>query len=1300
SVSGTVWFDSDVDGVIGGSEYALEGVELSVTWQGIDGVPSSDDVGYTVTTDPAGWFLVERLPAGVYTVVVTPSSLPVGMRATYDADGAATAGTITLSLGSGEDLLDQDFGYAGNGAFGDRVWLDSDGDGAEDVGEPGLVGVPIQLTWPGEDGFLGGADDELFLTTTASDGQYLISNMPPGEYEIEVLGGLPGAAVNTYDEDGGGDSTATVNLADLEYHLSADFGFHGTASIGDMVWWDMNSDGSFDAGEPGISSVAVELVFEGLDGVIGNSDDLTFATVTDSAGAFLFTDLPAGDYEIWISGNLPAGVVQTFDEDGGGDGYSLVPGLTVDELHLTADFGFAGTSAVGDLVWLDIDSDGAPGIAEPGIPAVSIDLTWHGGDGVASTSDDVTLATTTDVNGFYSFNDLPGGGYDVVVDPTSLPPGVSQTYDSDGLLTGNRATLSLLGGASDDAQDFGYDGGSSIGDRVWFDRSGDGVFGGDEYGIAGVSIDVIWAGPDDVHATVDDETFNVVTDVSGTYGISNLPPGQYAVVVDGASLPSGMAQTYDEDGVLDNQTIFTLADGEHHDTADFGYRGSGEIGDLVWFDWNGDGFLDAGEPGLPLQTVSLSAAGTDGLLQTADDETYTTVTDANGLYVFSSLPPGDYLVEVTGSITAHASNTSDEDGDANSQTVVTLGDGVVHISADYGYRGSAQIGDLVWLDLDADGIADADDPGVPGVEVTVTWFGGDGASGGGDDVVGAVTMTDAAGSYVADGLPSGDHGVAITSGIPAGLDPISDNDGVADGHTVVSGLGAVGADLDVDFGYSGSGTTGGVVWWDLNDDQLLESSEPGMEGVNVAATWAGFDGLFGTADDASLAAVTDNAGEYRFVYLPPGLFEIVVATDGMPAGVVQSADPDAVLDASSAVSIDPFGEVLGQDFGFRGDSSASGHVWHDVDSNGVHEATEPGVTDVLLSLTYLGSDGTVGGGDDISFTAATGAGGEFNAIGLPAGTFEIHADPATLAEGLTFAGDSDGGDPESTSIVLDSVTPGTDIDFLVVGDSTLGGTVWNDRNGNELIDDDEVGVGGISVTVSWSHPAGDVSIPLVTDAFGQYSIAGLPPGLYEAEIDMTTAPLGMEPTTGTNWPVVVGVSETENADFGIALMLDIGSTVWIDDNGDGVVDEGEAGIPNVTVNLYNEIGLLVAITETDADGLYLFEGLYPGVYTVGIASESVPSHLRASTDRDGDVDLITVIDVTGGNHALDANFGFQAVDQLPVTGFRMQEILALGLLFLLLGAVLVLSAPLLRRRGPGLVSPPFGGKVPPGVARG
>ncbi|MCP3993771.1 MAG: isopeptide-forming domain-containing fimbrial protein, partial [bacterium] len=46
SVSGTVWFDSDVDGVIGGSEYALEGVELSVTWQGIDGVPSSDDVGY------------------------------------------------------------------------------------------------------------------------------------------------------------------------------------------------------------------------------------------------------------------------------------------------------------------------------------------------------------------------------------------------------------------------------------------------------------------------------------------------------------------------------------------------------------------------------------------------------------------------------------------------------------------------------------------------------------------------------------------------------------------------------------------------------------------------------------------------------------------------------------------------------------------------------------------------------------------------------------------------------------------------------------------------------------------------------------------------------------------------------------------------------------------------------------------------------------------------------------------------------------------------------------------------------
>ncbi|MDJ0953624.1 MAG: SdrD B-like domain-containing protein, partial [Acidimicrobiia bacterium] len=317
SIGDLVWFDSDADQSLGGSEYGLEGIDVTVTWLGVDGVLSGDDVVYPAVTDAAGNYLVPRLPAGLYTIVIDGLSLPAGMQPTYDSNGIGTPGATAVVLGSGEDNSSQDFGYAGTGALGDRVWLDRDGDGFQDAGESGLVDVPIQLTWPGEDGVLGGGDDELFLTTTAPGGLYFIPNLPPGEYIVEVLGGLPGATTNTFDEDGGGDARTQVNLTDGESHLTTDFGFHGTASIGDTVWWDQDGNGAQDAGEPGISGVTMELTFAGIDGVFGNADDLVFTATTDDGGGFLFTDLPAGSYEVLVSGGLPAGVVATFDEDGG-----------------------------------------------------------------------------------------------------------------------------------------------------------------------------------------------------------------------------------------------------------------------------------------------------------------------------------------------------------------------------------------------------------------------------------------------------------------------------------------------------------------------------------------------------------------------------------------------------------------------------------------------------------------------------------------------------------------------------------------------------------------------------------------------------------------------------------------------------------------------------------------------------------------------------------------------------------------------------------------------------------------------
>ena len=61
----------------------------------------------------------------------------------------------------------------------------------------------------------------------------------------------------------------------------------------------------------------------------------------------------------------------------------------------------------------------------------------------------------------------------------------------------------------------------------------------------------------------------------------------------------------------------------------------------------------------------------------------------------------------------------------------------------------------------------------------------------------------------------------------------------------------------------------------------------------------------------------------------------------------------------------------------------------------------------------------------------------------------------------------------------------------------------------------------------------------------------------------------------------------------------IGDYVWIDTNGDGAqgLPADEPGVPDVTVNLLDEVGAVVDTTLTDADGFYGFD-VVPGTYTV------------------------------------------------------------------------------------------------------
>ncbi len=127
-------------------------------------------------------------------------------------------------------------------------------------------------------------------------------------------------------------------------------------------------------------------------------------------------------------------------------------------------------------------------------------------------------------------------------------------------------------------------------------------------------------------------------------------------------------------------------------------------------------------------------------------------------------------------------------------------------------------------------------------------------------------------------------------------------------------------------------------------------------------------------------------------------------------------------------------------------------------------------------------------------------------------------------------------------------------------------------------------------------------------------------------------------------------------DFGFVRTASIGNYVWLDENGDGIQDAGEAGIPNVTVQLWNAAHTnVIATTYTDANGGYLFANVPPGAYQVDVLNsscrpglvQSTPTYRRSDFTNKADPYTVTV---ASGDENLTADFGYNWAPTADVTG--------------------------------------------------
>ncbi len=587
--------------------------------------------------------------------------------------------------------------YTDKPIAGVRVYLDSDNDGVFDATEASA--------------------------TTDVGGAYSIGNFFNGTYTVRVdTSTLPASYAQTYDLTAPStDHTATVTLSGTS-RADVDFGYRNDASIGDFIWNDRDNDGVQDAGEPGIAGVLVYLD--------ANANSIFDAgersALTDLNGTYLIDNLPAGTFLVRVEiGTLPVGSTQTYDLDGTGTADLASRTLTAHESATNVDFGYRSTASLGDRVWTDSDGDGVQDVGETGINGVRVYVDSNG-NGAYDAATEPAATTATDGN--YTITNLVAGTYTVRLDASTLPAGRVQTYDLTGALD-HSATVALAANQTRTDVDFGYVAPVTLGDRVWSDLNANGQQDVGEPGLDGVTV-TVYRTNGSIAATTSSSgggAYTFATLLPGTYyvGFGTLPGYALTLADQGAD-----ASDSDANATSGYTASITLTAGQSNLTLDAGYAAAATLGNFVWIDTNGNGQQDVGETGLYGATVNLyrPGYGPDGIAGNADDADViaTTTSAANGAYSFTSLPAGSYILGFA-AVPDYARTVADQgadstDSDAQVSTgltaTLTLAYGDTNNTLDAGFYRPASLAGAVRVDVDGDGVIDAEDTvGLAGVTV-------------------------------------------------------------------------------------------------------------------------------------------------------------------------------------------------------------------------------------------------------------------------------------------------------------------------------------------------------------------------------------------------------------------------------------------------------------------------------------------------------------------------------------------------------------------------------------------------------
>ena len=597
SLGDRVWLDSNANGIQDAGEQGIAGVSVQLK-------NTSGAVLQTTTTDTNGNYLFD-VAAGSYLVtVLAPSGYLVsakdqGGNDSTDSDiDATTKTTGTVTVAAGQQNLTVDAGLYQTASIGDKVWLDSNGNGVLDTGETGVAGVSVKL--------LGANGAVLASQTTDANGNYLFSALTPGSYAVQ-FGTLSGYSFTTKDAGG---NDATDSDAD--------------ATTGKTIYTTLESgevDRTWDAG---LTPLCREVTFDfsgnsSTDGGDGNSRSYTDALSGVSVTARAFSqDKGSNNWQAAYLGAYGGGLGVTDSSEGDGSGNAH----TIDNVgrnnYVVLQFSQSVELDKAFLGYVVGDSDMQVWIGNSASTITTMNNTVLASMGFSEVNTTtLTTARWADLNA----GGVKGNVIIIAADTTDTTP---EDYFK---------LQQLAVCAPDNGVPVAK---ASIGNFVWEDKNFNGLQDAGEAGVANVTVKLLSSAGAVVSTTT--------TDASGQYGFSNLNPADYKIQV---VAPSGYYATKKDQGGNDavdsdidstgTTVLTTLTAGENDLSWDAGLYRKASVGDKVWSDSNHNNLQDVGEVGIANIVVKL--------LDTSGAVLATTTTNSSGNYLFSNLDPGSYALQ-------------------------------------------------------------------------------------------------------------------------------------------------------------------------------------------------------------------------------------------------------------------------------------------------------------------------------------------------------------------------------------------------------------------------------------------------------------------------------------------------------------------------------------------------------------------------------------------------------------------------------------------------------------------------------